>query len=58
MSSPAETLRQRIRQRAGNRCEYCRSHQNYILGTLLIISNLSCQKFYKYSTRPFMSSNV
>ena len=36
MSSPAETLRQRIRQRAGNRCEYCLSHQDYIMGRLQI----------------------
>jgi hypothetical protein len=29
-----KNIRQRIRQRAGDRCEYCHSHQDYILGWL------------------------
>lgn len=36
MSFIPETLRQKIRQRAGNRCEYCLSHQDYIMGRLQI----------------------
>lgn len=31
-----EAMRQRVRERAGNRCEYCRSHQDYVLGRLQI----------------------
>jgi hypothetical protein len=31
-----ETIRQRVRQRAENRCEYCLSHQDYIMGRLQI----------------------
>ncbi|MGA9381462.1 MAG: HNH endonuclease [Phormidium sp.] len=36
MSSLSETLRQKVRQRAENRCEYCLSHQDYIMGRLQI----------------------
>ena len=36
MSSLSESLRQQVRQRAGNRCEYCLSHQDYIMGRLQI----------------------
>ncbi|WP_414581611.1 HNH endonuclease [Scytonema sp. PCC 10023] len=36
MSSLSESIRQRVRQRAENRCEYCLSHQDYILGRLQI----------------------
>lgn len=36
MSHLPEHIRQKVRQRAGNRCEYCLSHQNYILGRLQI----------------------
>lgn len=36
MSFLTETLRQKVRQRAGNRCEYCLSHQDYIMGRLQI----------------------
>ena len=36
MSFLTEALRQRIRQRAGSRCEYCLSHQDYIMGRLQI----------------------
>ncbi len=36
MSSLSETIRQRVRQRAENRCEYCLSHQDYIMGRLQI----------------------
>ena len=36
MTFLTEALRQKVRQRAENRCEYCRSHQNYILGRLQI----------------------
>lgn len=32
----SEILRQHVRQRAGNRCEYCLSHQNYVMGQLQI----------------------
>jgi len=31
MSFISETLRQKVRQRAGNRCEYCLSYQDYIM---------------------------
>ena len=34
--SLSETLRQQVRDRAGNRCEYCLSHQDYIMGRLQI----------------------
>jgi hypothetical protein len=36
MISLSESLRQRVRQRARNRCEYCLSHQDYIMGRLQI----------------------
>jgi 5-methylcytosine-specific restriction endonuclease McrA len=36
MSFSFESLRQRVRQRAQNRCEYCLSHQDYIMGRLQI----------------------
>jgi len=36
MSSVSETIRQRVRQRAENRCEYCLSYQDYIMGRLQI----------------------
>jgi hypothetical protein len=32
----SETLRRQVRQRAGNRCEYCMSHQDYVLGQLQV----------------------
>jgi hypothetical protein len=32
----AEAVRQRVRQRAGNHCEYCLSHQDYVLGQLQV----------------------
>jgi hypothetical protein len=31
-----DSAKQRVRERAGNRCEYCRSHQNYVLGWLQV----------------------
>jgi hypothetical protein len=34
--SLSETLRQQVRDRSGNRCEYCLSHQDYIMGRLQI----------------------
>lgn len=36
MSQLSESLRQRIRERANNRCEYCLSHQDYVMGRLQI----------------------
>ena len=36
MSDVSETTRQRVRQRASNRCEYCLSHQDYVMGILQI----------------------
>lgn len=36
MTYLSETVRLRVRQRAGNRCEYCLSHQHYVLGRLQI----------------------
>lgn len=36
MTYLSEVIRQRVRQRAGNRCEYCLSHQNYVMGKLQI----------------------
>lgn len=36
MSHISDHLRQKVRQRAGNRCEYCLSHQKYMLGPLQI----------------------
>jgi hypothetical protein len=36
MSSQKDNLRALIRQRAGNRCEYCLSHQDYIMGWLQV----------------------
>ncbi len=36
MSSQKENLRALVRQRAGNRCEYCLSHQDYIMGWLQV----------------------
>jgi HNH endonuclease len=34
--SLSESLRQQVRERAKNRCEYCLSHQDYIMGRLQI----------------------
>jgi len=36
MSDISEDTRQRVRKRADNRCEYCLSHQDYVLGRLQI----------------------
>ena len=36
MSSLSKKLRQRIRKQGQNRCGYCQSHQQYILGKLEI----------------------
>lgn len=36
MSYVSEIIRKRVRERAGNRCEYCLSHQDYIMGRLQI----------------------
>lgn len=36
MSDISEASRQWVRQRTGNRCEYCLSHQNYVMGRLQI----------------------
>ncbi|NJN93593.1 MAG: HNH endonuclease [Anaerolineales bacterium] len=36
MADLAEDIRQRVRERAGHRCEYCLSHQDYVLGRLQI----------------------
>ncbi len=36
MTYLSDATRQRVRRRAGNRCEYCLSHQNYVLGRLQI----------------------
>ncbi len=36
MSFLIETLRQKVKQRAGNRCEYCLIHQDYIMRRLQI----------------------
>jgi hypothetical protein len=36
MREISEATRQRVRERAGNRCEYCLSHQDYVLGRLQI----------------------
>jgi hypothetical protein len=36
MTELPEAIRQEVRQRAGNRCEYCLSHQNYVMGRLQI----------------------
>lgn len=36
MSDIPESVRQRVRERAGDRCEYCLSHQNYVMGRLQI----------------------
>jgi HNH endonuclease len=36
MSNLSENLRTSVRQRAGNRCEYCLSHQDYIMGWLQV----------------------
>ncbi len=34
--SVSDKARQRVRQRASNRCEYCLSHQDYVMGTLQV----------------------
>lgn len=34
MSEISEAARRRVRECAGNRCEYCLSHQDHILGRL------------------------
>jgi hypothetical protein len=36
MSNQKDNLRALIKQRAGNRCEYCLSHQDYIMGWLQV----------------------
>ncbi len=36
MSNLSENLRASVRQRAGNQCEYCLSHQDYIMGWLKV----------------------
>jgi HNH endonuclease len=36
MSIFSDSVREQVRQRAGNRCEYCQSHQDYLMGWLQI----------------------
>ncbi|HEY7709319.1 MAG TPA: HNH endonuclease [Candidatus Entotheonella sp.] len=36
MSDIPEATQRRVRERAGNRCEYCLSHQDYVMGRLQI----------------------
>jgi hypothetical protein len=36
MTDLPESIRQEVRQRAGDLCEYCLSHQNYVMGRLQI----------------------
>ena len=36
MTTISQTTRQRVRHRALNRCEYCQSHQDYVMGRLQI----------------------
>jgi hypothetical protein len=36
MSKISDAVKQRVRQRAGNRCEYCKSHQDYLMGWLQV----------------------
>ena len=36
MSRLTDSLRQKVRERAGNRCEYCLSHQDYVMGWLQV----------------------
>jgi HNH endonuclease len=36
MSSFSDALKQRVRDNARNRCEYCQSHQDYLMGWLQI----------------------
>jgi hypothetical protein len=36
MSAFSEAMRQQVRERAGHRCEYCLSHQDYVMGRLQI----------------------
>ncbi len=36
MSQLSENLKRLVRERAGSRCEYCLSHQDYIMGRLQI----------------------
>ena len=36
MSSLPQTVRELVKRRAGNRCEYCLSHQDYVMGLLEI----------------------
>lgn len=36
MTTFSANVRYRVQERAGNRCEYCLSHQNYIMGWLQI----------------------
>ncbi len=36
MSNFSEATKQRVRQRAGHRCEYCQSHQDYLMSWLQI----------------------
>ena len=32
----SEFVRQQVRERAGNRCEYCLCHQDYVFGRLQV----------------------
>lgn len=36
MTNISEATQKQVRQRAENRCEYCLSHQNYVMGRLQI----------------------
>lgn len=36
MTNLSDSTRQRVRQRAHHRCEYCLSHQDYVMGRLQI----------------------
>ena len=36
MSKISQSIKEQVKQRAGSRCEYCQSHQDYVMGWLQI----------------------
>jgi 5-methylcytosine-specific restriction endonuclease McrA len=57
MSEISEATRRYVRERAGNRCEYCLSHQNYVLGQLQI-DHISPSSKAAQTTRIIFASPV
>ncbi len=56
----ADSVLRLVRERAGNRCEYCLCHQDYVMGIeMKAIEDVIMQgKMWAYSDEPCMKSKT